>query len=92
MVEELELLEGVMEEVNRQLASSSQASFIGKTPHLVGMLQELHDKPTSQFNTSTVKCDFVNEVVPGYESSSFCIPNFTQEQQETEGSDYDPSF
>lgn len=86
MMEELELLEGVMEEVNHQLTSSSQAAFIKKTPHLVGMLQELHDKPTEGFSQSSVDCSFANEVVPDYASAAFSIKGFTREQEASEGS------
>ena len=52
--------------------------MIQRSGDLVKQLREIHNKPTSKFVANSVPTDFPSELVPNYDSSVFCIKDFSR--------------
>ncbi|MGH0157831.1 UNVERIFIED_CONTAM: hypothetical protein FKN15_036144 [Acipenser sinensis] len=81
LTQETELLESLLQEVEHQLRSCSKSELISKSPEILLMFQQVHRKPMASFVTTPVPPDFTSELVPGYDSSTFVLANFSTLRQ-----------
>ncbi|XP_058857406.1 E3 ubiquitin-protein ligase TRIM37-like isoform X2 [Acipenser ruthenus] len=63
------------------LRSCSKSELISKSPEILLMFQQVHRKPMASFVTTPVPPDFTSELVPGYDSSTFVLANFSTLRQ-----------
>ncbi|XP_012275066.1 uncharacterized protein LOC105696857 isoform X2 [Orussus abietinus] len=77
---ETEQLEALLQEVDHQLRSCTRSELIVKSGELSRMIHQVRKKPMTSFVTAPVPADFHSEIVPGYDSATFAMQNFTQLQ------------
>lgn len=77
LTQETELLESLLQEVEHQLHSCSRSELIAKSSELLQMFNQVHRKPMASFVSPPIPADFSSEIVPGYDTSTFCITNFS---------------
>ncbi|XP_025157581.1 E3 ubiquitin-protein ligase TRIM37 isoform X2 [Harpegnathos saltator] len=77
---ETEQLEALLQEVEYQLQSSTHSELITKSSELSRKIYQIRKKPMTSFVTAPVPADFHSEIVPGYDSATFAMQNFTQLQ------------
>ncbi|KAG7209064.1 hypothetical protein KM043_015221 [Ampulex compressa] len=77
---ETEQLEALLQEVEHQLHSCTRSELIIKSADLSRMIHQVRKKPMTSFVTAPVPADFHSEIVPGYDSATFAMQNFTQLQ------------
>ncbi|XP_043910211.1 E3 ubiquitin-protein ligase TRIM37 isoform X2 [Protopterus annectens] len=81
LMQETELLESLLQEVEHQLRLCSKSELISKSSEILSMFQQVHRKPMASFVTTPVPPDFTSELVPGYDSSTFVLENFSTLRQ-----------
>lgn len=84
MSQEIELLDSMLHEVDRQLNSSQKSQFIAKSGDFTKMLTELHRKPTTELEKISISWDFESEIVPPYECGEFLISNYSRVRESLE--------
>ncbi|XP_054008559.1 E3 ubiquitin-protein ligase TRIM37-like isoform X3 [Hylaeus anthracinus] len=77
---ETEQLEALLQEVEQQLHTCTRSELIIKSADLSRMIHQVRKKPMTSFVTAPVPADFHSEIVPGYDSATFAMQNFTQLQ------------
>ncbi|XP_033214708.1 uncharacterized protein LOC117171462 isoform X2 [Belonocnema kinseyi] len=77
---ETEQLEALLQEVEHQLHTCTRSELIVKSSELSRMIHQIRKKPMTSFVTAPVPADFHSEIVPGYDSATFAMQNFTQLQ------------
>ncbi|XP_024220703.1 E3 ubiquitin-protein ligase TRIM37 isoform X3 [Bombus impatiens] len=77
---ETEQLEALLQEVEHQLHTCTRSELIIKSTDLSRMIHQVRKKPMTSFVTAPVPADFHSEIVPGYDSATFAMQNFTQLQ------------
>eukprot|EP00794_Sanderia_malayensis_P014324 gene14324-15813_t len=77
LTQETELLESLLQEVEHQLHVCTKSELISKSNELLQMFEQVHRKPMASFVTASIPADFTSEIVPTYDSSTFCIANFS---------------
>lgn len=82
--EEIDKLENMHVEINKELSQNGKSKLISKTPELIKKLKELHLKPMSKFNKINVITDFHSEIAPNYDSGVFEIKNYSILRNTTE--------
>lgn len=84
LTQETEQLEALLLEVEHQLHSCTRSELISKSRDMSGMIHQVRKKPMASFVTAPVPADFQSEIVPGYDSSTFVLQNFTQMQHQAD--------
>ncbi|XP_011634045.1 uncharacterized protein LOC105425136 [Pogonomyrmex barbatus] len=77
---ETEQLEALLQEVEYQLHTCTRSELITKSAELSRKIHQVRKKPMTSFVTAPVPADFHSEIVPGYDSATFAMQNFTQLQ------------
>ncbi|XP_029162768.1 uncharacterized protein LOC114934268 [Nylanderia fulva] len=77
---ETEQLEALLQDVEYQLHSCTRSELIAKSADLSRKIHQMRKKPMTSFVTAPVPADFHSEIVPGYDSATFAMQNFTQLQ------------
>lgn len=77
---ETEQLEALLQEVEYQLHTCTRSELITKSGDLSRKIHQMRKKPMTSFVTAPVPADFHSEIVPGYDSATFAMQNFTQLQ------------
>ncbi|CAL7947562.1 unnamed protein product [Xylocopa violacea] len=77
---ETEQLEALLQEVEHQLHTCTRSELIIKSADVSRMIHQVRKKPMTSFVTAPVPADFHSEIVPGYDSATFAMQNFTQLQ------------
>ncbi|KYN29017.1 E3 ubiquitin-protein ligase TRIM37, partial [Trachymyrmex cornetzi] len=77
---ETEQLEALLQEVEYQLHTCTRSELIVKSAELSRKIRQVRKKPMTSFVTAPVPADFHSEIVPGYDSATFAMQNFTQLQ------------
>ncbi|KAL0115521.1 hypothetical protein PUN28_010800 [Cardiocondyla obscurior] len=77
---ETEQLEALLQEVEYQLHTCTRSELIVKSAELSRKIHQIRKKPMTSFVTAPVPADFHSEIVPGYDSATFAMQNFTQLQ------------
>ncbi|XP_063973807.1 uncharacterized protein LOC135160770 isoform X2 [Diachasmimorpha longicaudata] len=77
---ESEQLEALLQEIEHQLHTCTRSQLILKSAELSRMIHQVRKKPMTSFVTAPVPADFHSEIVPGYDSATFIMQNFTQLQ------------
>ncbi|XP_015120522.1 E3 ubiquitin-protein ligase TRIM37 isoform X1 [Diachasma alloeum] len=77
---ESEQLEALLQEIEHQLHTCTRSELILKSSELSRMIHQVRKKPMTSFVTAPVPADFHSEIVPGYDSATFVMQNFTQLQ------------
>ncbi|XP_026831240.1 uncharacterized protein LOC105284425 isoform X2 [Ooceraea biroi] len=77
---ETEQLEALLQEVEYQLHTCTRSELITKSAELSRKIHQIRKKPMTSFVTAPVPADFHSEIVPGYDSATFTMQNFTQLQ------------
>ncbi|XP_015510377.1 uncharacterized protein LOC107217383 isoform X2 [Neodiprion lecontei] len=80
LTQETEQLEALLQEVEHQLHSCTRSELIVKSAELSRMIHQVRKKPMASFVTAPVPADFHSEIVPGYDSATFAMQQFTQLQ------------
>ncbi|EZA51508.1 E3 ubiquitin-protein ligase TRIM37 [Ooceraea biroi] len=73
---ETEQLEALLQEVEYQLHTCTRSELITKSAELSRKIHQIRKKPMTSFVTAPVPA----EIVPGYDSATFTMQNFTQLQ------------
>ncbi|KAJ1531031.1 hypothetical protein ONE63_005861 [Megalurothrips usitatus] len=84
LTQETEQLEALLLEVEHQLHSCTRSELIAKSRDMSRMIHQVRKKPMASFVTAPVPADFQSEIVPGYDSSTFILQNFTQMQHQAD--------
>ncbi|XP_046998426.1 E3 ubiquitin-protein ligase TRIM37-like [Schistocerca americana] len=84
LTQETEQLESLLQEVEHQLHTCSRSELISCAHNLSFMLYAVRKKPVASFVTAPVPADFQSEIVPGYDSSTFVMRQFTQLQHKAD--------
>ncbi|KAK3930976.1 E3 ubiquitin-protein ligase TRIM37 [Frankliniella fusca] len=84
LTQETEQLEALLLEVEHQLHSCTRSELISKSRDMSRMIHQVRKKPMASFVTAPVPADFQSEIVPGYDSSTFILQNFTQMQHQAD--------
>ena len=84
LTQETEQLEALLLEVEHQLHSCTRSELISKSRDMSRMIHQVRKKPMASFVTAPVPADFQSEIVPGYDSSTFVLQNFTQMQHQAD--------
>ncbi|KAF8569279.1 hypothetical protein P879_04199 [Paragonimus westermani] len=77
LFQEIELLETLLQEVQSELTTVSRPEIIARSAEILAMFAEVHRKPMATFVTAPVAADFISEIVPPYDSSSFTLQNYS---------------
>lgn len=77
---ETEQLEALLQDVEYQLHTCTRSELIVKSAELSRKIHQVRKKPMTSFVTAPVPADFHSEIVPGYDSATFAMQNFTQLQ------------
>ncbi|XP_012540959.2 uncharacterized protein LOC105839299 [Monomorium pharaonis] len=77
---ETEQLEALLQDVEYQLHTCTRSELISKSAELSRKIYQVRKKPMTSFVTAPVPADFHSEIVPGYDSATFAMQNFTQLQ------------
>ncbi|XP_020707775.2 uncharacterized protein LOC105685580 isoform X2 [Athalia rosae] len=80
LTQETEQLEALLQEVEHQLHACTRSELIVKSAELSRMIHQVRKKPMASFVTAPVPADFHSEIVPGYDSATFAMQQFTQLQ------------
>ncbi|KAL6429542.1 hypothetical protein ACFW04_007472 [Cataglyphis niger] len=81
---ETEQLEALLQEVEYQLHTCTRSELIAKSAELSRKIHQIRKKPMTSFVTAPVPADFHSEIVPGYDSATFAMQNFTQLQHKAD--------
>ncbi|XP_021918707.1 uncharacterized protein LOC110829364 isoform X2 [Zootermopsis nevadensis] len=84
LTQETEQLEALLQEIEHQLNSCTRSELITKSGDLLRMIYQVRKKPMASFVTAAVPADFQSEIVPGYDSSTFIMQQFTQLQHKAD--------
>ncbi|XP_066995778.2 uncharacterized protein [Anabrus simplex] len=84
LTQETEHLENVLQEIEHLVNTYSRSELISKSSEITRMIHQLRKKPVTAFVPAPVPADFMSEIVPGYDSSTFVMLNFTQLQHKVE--------
>jgi tripartite motif-containing protein 37 len=84
ITQEVEYLESMHVELKRQLSSSARSSLIAKTPDLLQMLKEVHEKPVASYTGVLIAPDFASEIVPDYDAAVFTLQNYSVLKESSE--------
>ncbi|XP_046681000.1 E3 ubiquitin-protein ligase TRIM37-like isoform X2 [Homalodisca vitripennis] len=84
LTQETEQLEALLQEIERQLHTRKRSEFISHSAELSRMIHQVRKKPMASFVTAPVPADFQSEIVPGYDSSTFAMQQFTQLQHKAD--------
>lgn len=79
--QEAEQLVSVLQSIEEQLNTGSKNEIIGASSEILRAMAEIQSKPMASFVTAAVPADFVSEIVPPYDSSTFVMNNFSVLQQ-----------
>ncbi|THD18287.1 E3 ubiquitin-protein ligase TRIM37 [Fasciola hepatica] len=71
------MLEALLQGVQTELDTVSRAEIISRYPEILAMFAEVHRKPMVSFVTAPVPADFISEIVPPYDSSTFTLQNYS---------------
>jgi len=84
ITDEIEFLESMQSEINRQLLQSPKSSLISKSYDLIKMMKEINNKPLTKYNKHSVTPEFRSEIVPQFDSAIFHLRPYSQLRQNTE--------
>uniref|UniRef100_A0A1B6LNJ5 RING-type domain-containing protein n=1 Tax=Graphocephala atropunctata TaxID=36148 RepID=A0A1B6LNJ5_9HEMI len=84
LTQETEQLEALLQEIEHQLHTRKRSEFIAHSAELSRMIHLVRKKPMASFVTAPVPADFQSEIVPGYDSSTFAMQQFTQLQHKAD--------
>ncbi|KAH8866430.1 E3 ubiquitin-protein ligase [Schistosoma japonicum] len=74
---EIELLESLLQDVQSELDVATRSEMITRSSEILAMFNEVHCKPMASFVSAPVPADFVSEIVPPYESSTFTLQPYS---------------
>ncbi|XP_011503781.1 PREDICTED: E3 ubiquitin-protein ligase TRIM37-like [Ceratosolen solmsi marchali] len=77
---ETQQLETLLQNIDELLHSSSRSELITRSTEWSHIVYQICKKPMTSFKFATVPADFPNEIVPGYDSATFALQNFSQLQ------------
>ncbi|KAJ8687343.1 hypothetical protein QAD02_023137 [Eretmocerus hayati] len=75
---ETEQLEALLQDIEQQLLTSSRSELIARSAEISHIIYQVRKKPMTSFVTAPVPADFPSEIVPGYDSATFAMQNFSQ--------------
>ena len=90
LTQETEIMESKMQEVEREIRTKTKSELIAKNTDIIQQCQSITNrKPMASFVSSstlnsTSASDFISEIVPQYDSTTFTIYNFTQLQHKAD--------
>ena len=77
--QETECMDSVMLELEREVHTKTKSELITRQPEIIKKCQQITLRhPVTSINSSANLNDFVSEIVPPYDSSTFTIKNFSQ--------------
>ncbi|KAH8866431.1 E3 ubiquitin-protein ligase [Schistosoma japonicum] len=77
LFQEIELLESLLQDVQSELDVATRSEMITRSSEILAMFNEVHCKPMASFVSAPVPADFVSEIVPPYESSTFTLQPYS---------------
>lgn len=81
LAHETEQLEGLVQEIDRQMSTSSRSQLINKSAELLKSIFQVQLRSTTRdYANLHVPPDFTSEIVPPYDTCTFRIERFTQLQ------------
>ena len=77
--QETECMDTMMVELEREVHTKTKSELITRQPEIIKKCQQITLRhPVTSINSSANLNDFVSEIVPPYDSSTFTIKNFSQ--------------
>ena len=80
LAQESEAIDLAILDAENDLRINSKSELINKQSQILQRCQQLNLKPMTSFTTAPVSADFVSEIVPNYDESTFQITGFSQFQ------------
>ncbi|CAH8652609.1 unnamed protein product [Heterobilharzia americana] len=77
LFQEIELLETLLQDVQSELDVATRSEMITKSSEILSMFNEVHCKPMASLVSAPIPADFVSEIVPPYESSTFTLQPYS---------------
>ncbi|PNF43162.1 hypothetical protein B7P43_G17206 [Cryptotermes secundus] len=84
LTQETEYLEALLQDIEHQFHTCTRSELIMKSGDLSRMIHQVRKKPMASFVTAPVPAVFQSEIVPGYDSSTFIMQQFTQLQHKAD--------
>jgi tripartite motif-containing protein 37 len=80
LAQESESIDTTINEVEHDIRTSTKSELVNKQSQLLQRCQQLNRKSMNCFVTTSVPADYISEIVPCYDTSTFQINNFSQFQ------------
>uniref|UniRef100_A0A8D9EEL0 E3 ubiquitin-protein ligase TRIM37 n=1 Tax=Cacopsylla melanoneura TaxID=428564 RepID=A0A8D9EEL0_9HEMI len=80
LTQETEQMEVLLQDLEARLSSNMRSQLISQSNNLLQAIHQLTRKPISNFSSCTVSPEFLSEIVPSYDSSTFVIHGFSSVQ------------
>ncbi|KAI5716649.1 hypothetical protein M8J76_009989 [Diaphorina citri] len=80
LTQETEQMEVLLQDLEARLGSNMRSQLISQTNNLLQAIHQLTRKPITNFASCTVSPEFLSEIVPSYDSSTFVIHGFAAVQ------------
>jgi len=84
ITDEIEFLESMQGDLNRQLLQSPKSVLIASSMELIRMLKDVNAKAMPKFTKNSVTAEFKSEIVPQFDSAIFHMKNFSVLRETTE--------
>lgn len=77
-------LKSLQIDLDKELLYGAKSKLMAKSADLVKKLKAIQSLPLSNYDTSSVSCEFQSEVIPPYEGGTFILNNFSDAQTKAE--------
>ncbi|OMJ81141.1 hypothetical protein SteCoe_18456 [Stentor coeruleus] len=82
--EEIFSLKSLQTELDKELLYGAKSKLMAKSADLVKKLKAIKSLPLSNYETSSLSCEFQSEVIPKYEGGTFILNNYIDAQAKAE--------
>ncbi|CAH8581118.1 unnamed protein product [Schistosoma turkestanicum] len=77
LFQEIESLENLLHDVQYAVDIAKPSEMVERSSEILALLNDVHCKPMASFVSAPVPADFVSEIVPPYESSTFTLQPYS---------------
>ncbi|CAH8672573.1 unnamed protein product [Schistosoma rodhaini] len=77
LFQEIESLENLLHDVQYAVDVAKPSEMVERSSEILALLSDVHCKPMASFVSAPVPADFVSEIVPPYESSTFTLQPYS---------------
>ena len=80
LTQESEAIDSAINEAEHDIRTNTKSELVNKQSHILQRCQQLNRKSMNSFVTNSIQADYISEIVPSYDTSTFQINNFSQFQ------------